>query len=210
MSRANTFQVAAVALSAGIFLSACSTMTLSPFPEPSDSSFRQVDAHPGISVFAEPILDERRSRDLFGVDLQDNGILAVYVATKSTNPDASLMFPADSVRIAKAGSGSGRLDPERGDQELGEGLSVVGAVLVSPVFLMAGAQQLSDASVIEENFERKRLRTSMVDPGEVVSGFSYFDWNQLKGTDRADVCWMLSDPVKSKAFPVCVPIRLGG
>jgi len=205
-SRAKRWFAAISCLSFG--LAACSTMNLKQYPEPSLGLFDNSRSVNGVLTYAQPLLDEKRGEEYFGVNLIQKGILAVYLSVKNNNPNASFTIPAESIYISQIETNDLTNNPEKGDQELGEGTAIVGALLINPLFLAIGAQQLSDASIIKENFAAKRFRTKTIDPGQNASGFSYFNWTDFKKLDRATICFDLIDPLADKTFPFCQKINL--
>lgn len=187
---------------------ACSTMNLKQYPVQPINLYENSKSIEGVSVVAQPLLDKKRSKEYFGVDLLQKDILAIYLSVINNNPDVSFTLPSESIHITQINSNDLINNPEKESQEAGEGIAMVGALLISPLFIAIAAQQLSDASIIKENFEAKMFRTQTIDPGQSASGFSYFKWADFKEIDKANVCFKLIDPLASRSFPFCLNINL--
>ena len=209
MRRNNNLIAQRILLISALFgLISCSTMNLKQYPEASPMLFQNTQSNNGISVAAQPLSGENESKEYFGVDLIDNGILAVHMTIRNDNTNNSYMIPADSVQITQR-SGIDKINnPESGDQQAGEVLGVAGAVLISPLLLAVAIQQLSDASIIEENFEANKLRTTTIDPGEKVAGFSYFVWDKVKTIDTPHLCLNVINPIEDVSFPYCLDLYI--
>ncbi len=191
-----------------VCLTACSTMMLGQFPLPPNSMYRESIELKGISIVAQPILTQEESEEYFGVDLIKSGILAVHLSINNNIPDTSFILFADSVHVAVATGNSVIGSPERGDEEIGEAAMVVGAMLISPVLLAVAVQQLSDATIIKENFDRKKIKTTTIEFGENVHGFSYFPIGILNNREVINVCFKLIDSVNDKPIPICIVTNL--
>jgi len=209
MKRNNQVKRWVAAISSLIFgLAACSTMSLKQYPEPPMNSFINSGSVNGVYAVAQPLLDEKTSKECFGVNLQQKEIMAVYLSVKNNNPNASFIIPAESIYISEIEANDLGNSPEKDVQEVGQALNIC-ALPFSPVLpFILGVQQLSDAAIIKENFEAKRFRTKTIDPGQIASGFSYFNWEYLKELDNANVCFKLINPVADKSFTFCKNINL--
>ncbi len=181
----------------------CTTMQLERYPEASPNSVTESGRKNGISLLAQPLLDKEASKKYFGVDLLDKGILAIHLTIRNENPSSSFMVHGEDVRVTDRPTAGTSSRPEGASQDAGV-VSAVGGVLMSPLLLAVAIQQLSDASVIEENFEAKRLRTKTLDPGQHVAGFAYFNWEQIKERKAADLCVDVVESVGRVSFPFCV------
>jgi len=211
MKRINNIIIQRALLSGVIFgLISCSTMNLKQYPQASPILFQNTQPKNGISIVAQPLLDGMESKEYFGVDLIEKGILAINITIRNDNPSISYMVPADSVRITQINSVNIINDPESEDQQAGEVAGMAGAVLISPLLFAVAAQQLSDASIIEENFEANKLRTTTIDPGETVAGFSYFNWDMVKAIDTPHLCVKVINPVEDISFPYCLDFSVKG
>lgn len=190
-------------------LNACSTMQLKEYPESSIDIFQKAKSIEDVSATAQPILEQDISEDYFGVDLLEQGILAVYLSVKNDNLNTSFIVPAESIYLADVKSeNSTAYDPGKEDMAIAKPFATVGSLLVSFPLLWVAAQQSSDAYTIRENFGVKEFRTKTIDPGQRASGFSYFDWKSFKEIDEANICFKLIDPVDNRSFPYCININL--
>lgn len=187
---------------------ACSTMNLKQYPVPPINLYDKSKSIEGVSAIAQPLLDKKKSKEYFGVDLLQKNILAINLSVINNNPDVSFTLPSESINITQINSNDLINNPEKGGQEAGKAIGVVGALLISPLFMAIAAQLLSDASIIKENFEAKMLRTKTIDPGQSVSGFSYFNWADLKDIDKVNICFKLIDPLADRYFPFCLNVDL--
>ena len=205
MKKNHTLRIQSALLgTAMLALISCSTMNLERYPEASPMLFGNATSTNGLSVVVQPLLDSKKSKQYFGVDLIENGILAVHMTIRNNSPGTSYLIPADSVRIAERTDADPVDNPETGNQRSGEVIAVAGAALISPVLLAVAAQQLSDASIIKENFEANRFRTTTVDPGETVGGFLYFNWKILKPIDTPRLCLQAINTIEDRSFPYCL------
>lgn len=187
---------------------ACSTMTIKQYPEPPNSLFENAKTIEGVTAVAQPLLNQEDLKNYFGVNLLEKGILPIYLVVKNDNPHDSFILTTESVQIQLEGNKNSIEDPAREKQEAGEAIGLAGAILVSPLLLSVAIQQLSSASIIEENFESKKFRTKTIDPGQQVSGFLYFRWDDLKIAEKVRICFQLVDPLADKSFPFCLKIIL--
>ena len=193
-----------------ICLSACSTMTLKQYPEPSDDLFDNSKPINGVVAFAQPLLDENESKDYFGVNLIKNGILAIYLSIRNQNQNTSFTIPAEAIHISEVENNASDFKPEQGHVDAARTASIASAILMSPLLFCIGidAQQYSNASIIKENFEAKRFRTKTIDPGQKASGFSYFEWKNIKDHNKLNICFSIIDPLVDKTFSTCQIIHI--
>lgn len=188
----------------------CTTMQLSRYPEASPNAFGKSTPKNGVSVVAQPLLDKELTKKYFGVDLIDKKTLAVHLTIRNENPSVSYTVRAENIAITSQINANTTGRPSAGSQDVGEAIGVAGAVLLSPLLLAVAVQQLSNASIIEENFEAKRLRTRTIDPGQQAGGFAYFNWEQVKTLQVPELCVELMDTATRAALPYCVGLSLGG
>lgn len=186
----------------------CSTMELKKYPEPSMDSFKNSKSLNGVSVIAQPLLDGEKCEEYFGVNLMKRNILAVFLSVKNDNENVSYTIPDKSIYISNIETKALINNPEKGDEDAGEGAAIAGLLLLSPLLFAVSDQQISDASIIKENFEVKRFRTKTIDPGQSTSGFSYYSWAELKKLDKANICIELIDSIADKSFTTCQVINL--
>ena len=196
-------------------INACSTMQLKKYPEPSMDLFKNAKLIEGVSAIAVPLLDEDESEEYFGVELLDKDILAIYLSIQNNNPDTGFMIPAESIQIAEfKEKNSSNSKPGKESESTGEGALTIGAAslvlvpVLAPILLPVGVQQMSDATIIKENFKSKQFRTRTVSPGGNASGFVYFKMSDFKNLNSAHICFELKDPIKNKTIPYCLKIDL--
>lgn len=183
-------------------------MTLKPYPAIPPSDFENSETVQGIWVAAKPLLNEEELEDYFGVNLLKKGILPIYLTIRNDNTQDSFIFQAESVRI-KTQQNSGMYDnPEKDMQEAGKGIAWAGAILISPPLLLIAIHQLSNASIIEENFESKKIRTKTLDPGQQTSGFVYFNFDELKSVKKTNLYFKVFAPLSEASLLVCISINL--
>lgn len=179
----------------------CSMMVLKQYPEAPTALFKNAESKDGISAVAQLLSDEE-SKEYFGVNLPSNGIIAVYLTVRNDSQKDSYVVYADSVKIDKQNGENVINNPANSRMNTGE--------VVSIISLWLGAKLMSDASVIKENFELKRLRTTTIDPGEKLSGFSYFRRDEEKVVDSLHICFTVANPVINLSFPYCLDATIKG
>jgi hypothetical protein len=183
-------------------------MDLEQYPNAPSNLLGKTPSRNGVSVAAQPLLGEKESKAYFGVDLIKNDILAVHITVRNDNANKSYLVPADSLQITQRNAVDNVNTPEDGDQQAGEAIGVASVVLISPALLAVAVQQLSDASIIKENFEAQKFRTTTIDPGETVGGFSYFNWAKVEMIDSPELCLKLVDTVENASFPYCLEVAV--
>ncbi len=72
-----------------IFNVACSTMSLKQYPIPSMNLFENSKSINGVSTVVQPLLDDEKGIEYFGVNLLQTGTLAIYLSIKNSNPNVS-------------------------------------------------------------------------------------------------------------------------
>lgn len=193
----------------------CSTMHLDKYQEPDFPVYEESSETPGLMMFATPMLDDNASKKCFGVKLLENNILAIYLSVKNRNSDHSYLIRAESIRLTESDSSHAIDRPEKGDKDAARGAAAglaVGTILVSPlllsVFLPVLAQQLSDASIVEENFETSKFRTNTLEFGEKANGFVYFAWDGVKEYSNVNLCLELSEGASNEKHQPCINVSL--
>lgn len=171
-------------------LTSCSMSALKQYPGASEVLFQNAESKNGISVVAKLLLEEE-SKEYFGINLLDNGIYAVHLTIRNDNPENSYIVSVESEQVN---------DPSSGTKQVGEGV-----VLIS---FLVGVKLLSDATIIKENFEAKKLRTATIDPGEKISGFSYYKWEGIKEIDTLHICLNVANPIINISFPYCLDVTI--
>jgi hypothetical protein len=200
--------LAFMALILMLFSTACSTMSLKQYPSPSLRDLETASSQQGISAVAYRIKDEQESLDYFGVNLTSKGIFAVHLTVINNNPSISYLLPAESVRLGKAGTLGRADDPSSAASNAANAIGITGAALASPLLLAVATQQLSNSTVIKENFESKQLRTNTLDPGNKVSGFVYFRAENATQLGNIDVCFDAIDSINNKSLTYCTTLSL--
>lgn len=186
---------------------ACSTMVLQKYPAPNMNKFEAGKEVEGVSAFAQAILDEKEGEQYFGVNLIEKEILAIYLSVKNQHSSTTFILPAESVHITEIEKDPPSvMDPGRDSKKAGEALSWAGAALLGPLLLAAGVQQLSDSTIIKENFEANRFQSTTLEPGEEASGFLYFQWKEFKNRDKANLCFDLVNPMRAQLSSFCLSV----
>jgi hypothetical protein len=186
----------------------CSTMQLPHYPQASPGTFRTSASGSGVAVHAEPLLDKEVTKKYFGVDLIAKKTLAVHLTVRNNHPTLSYTIRAETLAVTNRTSADAAGKPGSDSQQAGEAIGVAAAVLLSPLLMAVAVQQLSNASVIEANFEAKRFRTRTIDPGQHSSGFAYFNWEQVKTLQTPELCVESLDTSTRASLAHCVGLSL--
>lgn len=158
----------------------------------------------------EPLLDPTASKRYFGVDLQANNIVPIFVIVRNNDPVHSYTITTESIGLfphshtLEDSAPSGKLATSAASADIG----VAGLVLGSPLLVAVAVQRLSDASIIKQNFEAKRFRTTTLDSGKSTAGFVYFEASALANSPR-DLCVSARDPVSGNTLVRCHPLLRG-
>lgn len=160
-------------------------------------------------------MSKELTKKYFGVDLIDKNLLAVHLIIRNDNPAVSYIVQPERITITKQGYNNVSDKPGSKSQSTGELVNVPvleavvrGVLFGPPAALGALHQYVSDASIVEENFEAKRLRTKTVDPGQQTAGFIYFNWEQVKALMAPELCIELTNLGTQTAQPHCVSVNL--
>lgn len=163
-------------LIAVVSMAGCTTMKLPDYQPGAVEDYPHRDAKDGLAAAVHAITDESESKTYFGTDLLAADILAVYAIVENRSDGASVVIGQDDFRLGPREAIEGKASQRDGlgSQSGGEAVALVGALLLSPVLLVAGAKMMSDASVIKHNMEVDAFRAQTLSPGETGAGFVYF------------------------------------
>lgn len=203
--KARVFVLAVCMATLGI--TSCSTMTLKQYPGPSPQELQSSVSDDGISAIAYPLKSEEEFKDYFGVNLTQKGILAVHLTVANNKPNVSYLIRAESIRLGQQDVISRTTnDPSMRATKAANAIGITGGVLGSPVLIAVAAQQLSNSTIIKENFESKEFRSKTIDTGQKASGFVYFKSEDASKIGSVDVCFDVIDSINNKSFTYCTPM----
>ncbi len=133
-----------------------------------------------LSVAIRPIVDKAESDKYFGVDLLEANILALFVVAENVGTSSSFVISKEDFALGGRGIFGDELarDERVGAEGSGKAVAITGAVLISPLFMFAGAKMISDATIIKHNMTTKELARRTISPGGRVEGFVYFELPQ--------------------------------
>jgi len=193
----------------------CSKMNLEPYPGPSTSNYEKLVALDGVTAAVEPFLDEDLSEKYFGVNLLDRDIIALFFSVQNNTPKTSFLLLSKSIQIADIKKDKEtNYNPSQASQDTGDaallvgGASLIALPVLAPVILPVAFQNISDASVIKENFETKKIRTKTIDPGEKASGFIYYNLSELKKIRNPNLCFKLIDTIADDQKNYCLKVNV--
>ncbi len=198
-----------------LFLSACSGMKLSKYPGPSNISIQNTKVFHGVQIISEPLLDQKINNECFGVDLLEKGILAVYLSFKNENTDKSFLLSVDTVQLINSVGNKKaektEYEPQLKEEKYGQGkkaLRVIFPLFFEGPFGDGLFKQSSKNSIIVRNLKEMKLKNTTIEPGEIVSGLSYFSNNTTIDFRDIQVCFELMDMTQNQSYPVCIPISI--
>jgi hypothetical protein len=193
----------------------CQT-TVKQYATPDDKLFEKSKSKSGVSAYAQPILKTDDVKTYFGVDMHEKGILPVYIAIKNNTPKDSFIVQAETVKLKSKGDMNSINSPTSGVQDTGTGMGMA-AVAVSPVMLplsfvfgITGAVVELDGMIVDANYEKQRFRSKTIDSGQLVSGFLYYNWNELSKIDKGTICYELLEPLSDNSYVDCLDINIKG
>ncbi len=207
---------------------ACSTMDLKDYPEAKEGVLTDTRKINGVSIVAQPLLDDEESQRYFGVDLTDKNILAVHVTIRNDDKYNSYLVFDDALHISQKKDIDIVNSPEKDSQIAADRAIatsfVLTPLLIADIFLqndvlgVAGAvllplvafsiQQNSDASIIKEKFEVNKFHTGTLDPGETMAGFTYFDLSEVESIDTPRLCIDILNSIENYEFPYCLDLSV--
>ena len=221
-----------------IVLAGC-TMKLKAFNEPEQSKYQSSPHVPDLLVYTKPMLDDSEAVRYFGVNLLRKNILAIYVSVWNNNQINNFIISEDSIKITQIKADSTVKRPEKASEDAANtaigvhiathaaavGVLASGPAVTYPTWIASGvivavpiaeigipifASQLqSNASVIKENFEVNKFKSTTLEPGEKESGFIYFNWDELKGYDEVNLCLYLKESMSMNIYQPCFNVSLG-
>lgn len=155
-------------------LAGCSTVKILEYTASSFEEQRWSGSTDELELALTPLNSKQDIKKYFGTNLVAKGILPIYVIVRNVSADNAYIIPADSFQLVKPSSRSGNIGSDLDESNFRTVTSMAGAVLVSPVLLIAGANLAANERIIEHNFERKKFTTDTLRPGQEASGFLYF------------------------------------
>lgn len=164
-------------------------MKVTPLTTGSADSYTQHEQKNGVVVGIRPMTDKREIKNMFKVNLLNNGLLPVLVVAENKNPAASFIIASDKVSILneangttsssqrkKVTSGTGAALRDTGSVMVAAGALAAPLLVVGAPLLFTGMQKASNASVIEFNLADKEFYTWTLGLGEKAQGFVYFQF----------------------------------
>jgi hypothetical protein len=125
----------------------------------------------GLRVAIDPMQDPAEVKRYFGIDLIKTRILPVFVVAENRSEASSFILDPDVFQLGERTSSSVHHPDRRAIDNTWA--AVVGVVAFTPAGL-AWNLQMGRSSVVNYNFETKRLRRTTLSPGETTHGFIYF------------------------------------
>lgn len=174
----------------------CTTMKPPPLYNPTSggSNFIKKKAR-NIEVAIEPFDEASKIVKYFGTDLLSNGIYPFYIVIRNGN-DKSILIDNSTFSLSLATEPENKTAGQGGnlvDGTAALSATTVGAVLLSPIIMLAGAKSLSDSTTINYTFNRNKLHPTTVSPNQSVEGFIYFP---IKGKTAPEQ-WNLLASIKT-------------
>jgi hypothetical protein len=190
----------------------CLTLEIADLDVKPVQTYRYVAEKNSIAVGIHPFVDSTESDKYFGTTLLDSNVLAVLVVVENRSSSSSYILTKDQCSLSTvrnqtpAGASGAPGASERLDA--GTGLAMAGAVLVSPVLLIAGLKLGSDSEMIRHNFHRLELRRQTISPGRTAHGVVYFELtdDQLKKPSPSLVMQVSLQDLKTGAVET-IPVR---
>jgi hypothetical protein len=144
------------------------------FPPPPDEKLQHV-GDDDLSVDVYRMTDVAEQKTYFRVELGHRGIEAIWVRITNKTQGSRYLFDADDVAIAKDDAELARAERARSSVSTSdaESTEIVGAALLAPPLIFAGAAMISEATEVRRNLAEKQLYSHTLGPGQSVSGFVY-------------------------------------
>ncbi len=182
-----------------LMMGACTTLKLPAYEPGAAESYETSSTKEGLTLAVEPFADAARNEHYFGVDLVAHRVFPVLLVAKNAAEGSSFVIDPDRIALEARPKGDiGEVQSKQvSDKESGLAVTTVAAVgnIFSPLFapmMMIGAKLVSDAEVIEHNFETKRFRRVTLSPGKTRHGFLYFGIGEE--VDPPNTQWRLIVP----------------
>ena len=159
-----------------VVVAGCTTMELPDYEAPTIDEYPQRDMKNGLAAAIRTMTDEEESKTYFGTDLFAADVLVVFVIIENRTDGSSFVVSKEDFHLGTREAIEGKVSEMSGigSESGGQTVAMVGAVLISPVLLFAGAKMISDATVIKHNVEVDAFQTQTLSPGERGEGFVYF------------------------------------
>lgn len=159
-------------------------MSVKPLTTGAAESYAQHEEKNGLQIGVRPMTDKQEIKDMFHINLLDNGLLPILVVAENGNPTASYIIAKEKVFVVNETSGVTNVSQIEGIRtgSGGQAMAAAGAVLVAAGSLAAapllfeGLKMASDATVIQHNMADKEFYSRTLAPGEKAQGFVYFEF----------------------------------
>jgi hypothetical protein len=214
-------------------------MQLKTFNEPEQSKYQSSPHVPDLLVYSKPMLNDSETAKYFGVNLLRKNILAIYVSVWNNNQIKSFLISEDSIKLTQIKVDRAVNRPEKASEDAANvamgvdiatypatlgmlaaasrGVTIaewaasgVDVIYIATIAIPIFASQLqSNASVIKENFEVNKFKSTTLEPGEKESGFIYFNWDELKGYDEVNLCLYLKESMSMNIYQPCYNVSFG-
>ncbi len=144
------------------------------FPTPAADRLRQV-GDDVLSIDIYPMTDVAEQKTYFRADLGHRAIEPVWIRITNKTQGSRYLFEADNIVVAKNETELTRAERARSSISIAdaESTEVLGAALLAPPLLFAGAAMISEATEVRRNLAEKQLYSHTIGPGQSVSGFVY-------------------------------------
>ena len=191
-----TLLIVHMVLCSVLILSNCSTVSIDKYQDLQKPIYKESTQAPGLLMHIKPMLNGAEVKEYFGVNLIKKDILAVYISASNTNPSKNYILTEDSIKITQEMAGGANTRPEKESNDAATiasgigigalagsaGIAATGLSLSYPAWVASGvtvavpiaeyaipvfvSSQLSNASVIKENFESQKFRATTLEIGE--------------------------------------------
>lgn len=185
-------------LAVSVTIISCATMKPPPLYNPTseENNFIKKKSQ-NIEVAIEPFDEPSKIVKYFGTDLLSNGIYPIYIVIKNGN-DKSILIDNSTFSLSLAtepGKNTAGRGGELVDGTVALGATTVGAILLSPILMLAGAKSFSDSTAINYTFNRNKLHPATVSPSQSIEGFIYFPIKDKTAPEQ----WYLLASIKTMA-----------
>lgn len=152
-------------------LAGCATMIVTPFTTGSADSYKQHEQKNGVIVGIHPMTTTGEIKDMFEVNLLDEGLLPILVVVENQSTSAaSFIIAKDKVYVLNKTTG---IITTSQLKELSHTTETV-LVILSP--LVFGTNAYDNRIVIQQNLADKEFYSQTLGPGEKAQGFIYFQF----------------------------------
>lgn len=168
----------ALAMIATLFglLVGCSAKRLPDYSLLSIHQYMHKSTQHGLTVAIHPMTHQTEIEEYFGTNLLAHNVLPVLVVAENRSAELSFIIRKEEMKLSLENAQSFETGRSKavGSSNAAEAVLLASTVLVSPVLLFVGIGMESHAAEIRRNFAMKEFQHAMVSPGDVKSGFIYF------------------------------------